>query len=79
MLKIHDSATPLNGPRDGVVVQIGWRVNTHDFTFDAVESIDGHVDTFVLWGDDQPGDIAQHTNWESAKRWLDALLQASRR
>lgn len=73
---IHPDATPII--KEGNV-QIGWQLETRDFMFQAIESRDGHVDSYVLWGDDQPGDVAQHPSWANAKRWLDVLLQSSRR
>jgi hypothetical protein len=76
MLKIHDAAKRLMVEDEGKDVQVGWRVETKDFVFDAVEQEDGTVNTYVEWGDDQPGDIANHEHWNDVKRWLDNLLEA---
>lgn len=79
VIQIHPDATPIIIERNGEQKVVGWDVETRDFNFQAVQSIDGKIDSYVLWGDDQPGDVAQHSNWESVKQWLDALIQASRR
>lgn len=76
MLQIHKDATPLMIEGDR---QVGWQLITHDFEFHAVAQPDGNIKTYVNWGDDQGGDVANHEDMAGVKRWLDTLLQASRR
>ncbi len=76
MLVIHSEATPLliEGNK-----QVGWQLITNDFEFHAVVQTDGTINTYVNWGDDMGGDLANHEDMEDVKRWLDTLIQASRR
>lgn len=76
MLKIHPTAIPIIIENDK---QVGWRVESRDFTFDAIAQDDGTVNTYVEWGDDQGGDMANHENWSDTASHLDSLLQASQR
>lgn len=82
MLKIHPDATPLIIENDK---QVGWQLITSDFEFHAIFQIDQDgkaaetVSSYVNWGDDQGTDVVEHKSMEDAKRWLDTLLQASRR
>lgn len=71
MEQLHEKAIPIRAER-GIV---GWQVETDDFVFQAIESIDGRIDSYVIWGDDQPIDMAQHHNWSNVKQWLDTLLE----
>jgi hypothetical protein len=82
MLKIHPDATPLIIEDNK---QVGWQLITNDFEFHAICQIglDGKpaetVSSYVNWGDDQGADVVEHESMDDAKRWLDTLLQASRR
>jgi hypothetical protein len=58
---------------------VGWRVITNDFDFSAIYETDGSVNVYVVWGDDQPGDMSNHHSMFEAKRHLDQLLQTSQR
>lgn len=81
MFEIHPDATPLIIEDNK---QVGWQLITQDFEFHAILQLDAlgklteNVACYVNWGDDQP-DVSEHPNMEDAKRWLDTLLQASRR
>ncbi len=72
---LHHSATRIQDTK--TEKQVGWRVETPDFTFDAVIQEDETVNTYVEWGDDQGGDLANHPNWGSARSYLEMLLRAS--
>lgn len=79
MLELNKDAKPLIVTDNGKDVQVGWRMEMRDFTFDAIVQEDESVNTYVEWGDDQGIDITNHTSMSEAKRWLDTLLQTSRR
>lgn len=75
MLVIHPSAVPIlvgNQP-------VGWQVENKDFTLQAVLQNDGTIKTYVEWGDDMGGDLANFKSWPDVKSYLDTLLQSSRR
>lgn len=76
-MHLHPTEVPIT--IEGNLVPVGYRVETRDFTFDAIYETDGTVNTYVEWGDDQPGDMVNHASMSEAKRWLDTLFQASRR
>jgi hypothetical protein len=75
MLQIHAKAVPVRDKR--TKQQVGWAVHMRDFSFVAIEEHNGKIETYVEWGDDQPGDKATHDDWESAERQLDTLIRAS--
>lgn len=70
MLKIHETAKPIMS--DGK--QVGWRVITENFAFDALLQDDKTINTYIDWGDDMGGDMANHATWEDVQQWLDTLL-----
>jgi hypothetical protein len=73
---IHPDATPMRIEGGKFV---GWQMITNGFELHAVIQADGTINSYVNWGDDQGGDLANHEDWKDVKRWLDTLLQASRR
>ena len=80
MMQIHKDAKPLIVTNEGKDVHVGWRMTTHDFTFDAVdEKSDDSVNVYIEWGDDQPGDMMSFGTWFEVRSYLDSLMQASQR
>jgi len=75
MYKIHETATPLMSHGENSSKQIGWRVQTKDFTFDAVKQPDKTINVYILWGDDQPGDMANWENWTDVEGHLLGLMK----
>lgn len=78
MESLHPEAKPLIVTDEGKDTQVGWRVETQHFTFDAIEQEDRTVNTYVEWGDDQGGDMANHETWADVRRWLGNCLGALR-
>lgn len=76
MLQIHSAATPIIIADNK---QVGWSYENRDFTYQAIQSHDGRVDVYIIWGDDQPNDVTWFIDFEGAKRYLDILLQTSQR
>jgi hypothetical protein len=76
-MHLHPTEVPIT--IEGDFIPVGYRVETRDFSFSAIYDTDGTVNVYVEWGDDQPGDMANHRSMSEAKRHLDTLFQASRR
>jgi hypothetical protein len=74
--KIHPDATPVFEKKEGGK-QIGW-VYTLDrhFDFTAVQEEDC-ISVYVLWGDDQPGDMYSSDSWDEIRRELQTLIKAA--
>ena len=52
-----------------------WRhVQEGAFDFDAVPMGDGSVNVYILWGDDQPGDILTYESDEDARKHLAIMI-----
>lgn len=76
--KIHPDATDIysgetTDPRENE--QIGWKY-THQgyFDYEAVKT-DDCISVYVLWGDDQPGDMYSFDRWYEVARDLAMLLR----
>lgn len=74
-MHLHPTEVPIM--LEGAIVPVGYKVLTSDFEFTAIYENDGTVNTYVEWGDDQAGDMANHDSMSEAKRWLDTLIKAS--
>jgi hypothetical protein len=74
--KLHETETPVYIQK-GDLVPIGYTVLTEDFEFTAIYDTNGTVNVYVDWGDDQPGDMSNHSNMAEARGWLNTLLKAS--
>jgi hypothetical protein len=77
MFKIHEDATPLMIHVGSGSKQIGWRVVTANFTFDALTQNDKSINIYVNWNDDLGGDMFNCKTWESVKDMLDSFLKTS--
>jgi len=78
MYKIHETATPLmSRPTNESGKQIGWRVETKNFTYDAVVQPDKTINIYIEWGDDMGSDMTNFENWTDVEGHLFGLLKAS--
>lgn len=73
MEHLHRDATPIKIENDK---QVGWQLETKDFTLQAVEQDDKTVNAYVTWGDDMGDDITNHESWADVRSYIQVLLRA---
>lgn len=75
MIKLHADAKPVF--KKGTTEQIGWILETPNFSFEAYPDKDDTINVYIEWGDGMGGDMSNHANWEEAQAHLDSFLGAS--